>query len=144
MRSTPSAPADPDPADAPRLVGDALALAGDLPGARRGAAWSLDAPGRQLDANLVRLPPHDRIELHSEPDLDVLLMVTAGRGTVVTGAPPHTGEEPLALYPGAVVWLPRGSTRALVADGAGLAYLTVHRRRPGLRIRGPERAAELL
>jgi hypothetical protein len=34
-----------------------------------------------------------------------------------------------------VVWLPHGSTRGVTAGADGLAYLTVHRRRPGMQIR---------
>lgn len=102
--------------------------------ARAGALWRLAEPGRQLDANIVRIPPEGGVETHIEPDLDVLLVVVAGDGTL-DGAP---GPRPLA--PGSVVWLPHGSARSLTAGRDGLSYLTVHRRRPGMRIarRPPE------
>ncbi|MFG1819365.1 hypothetical protein ACGFIF_36780 [Kribbella sp. NPDC049174] len=93
-----------------------------------GARWTLAEPGRQLDANLVHLPAGQRVDTHTEPDLDVVLVVVAGRGTV--GTP--DGEEVLA--DGNIVWLPRGSTRSIAAGYAGLSYLTIHRRRPGLQI----------
>ncbi|MEU0744490.1 hypothetical protein [Streptomyces sp. NPDC006134] len=97
--------------------------------ARAGALWRLAEPGRQLDANVVRIPPKGRVDTHTEPDLDVLLLVVGGSGTL-DGAP-----DPQPLAPGSLVWLPHGSARGLGAGEDGLAYLTVHRRRPGLRIR---------
>jgi len=96
-----------------------------------GAVWRLQEPERQLDANLVRLPADERIELHREPDVDVLLLPLAGGGTLHT----DNGQEP--LVPHALMWLPRGSRRALVAGPEGLAYVTVHRKRAGLSIRVP-------
>jgi quercetin dioxygenase-like cupin family protein len=97
----------------------------------RGALWQLAEQGRELDANLVRLPPVAEVGEHQEDVLDVLLVVVAGSGRVVTGS----GE--LDLTPTTVVWLPRTSRRALAAGPDGLAYVTVHRRRPGLTIKPP-------
>ncbi|MGW1339505.1 hypothetical protein ACWCOV_00520 [Kribbella sp. NPDC002412] len=94
-----------------------------------GARWTLAEPGRQLDANLIHLPAGHRVDTHVEPDLDVVLVVVAGGGTI--GTP--DGEQVLA--DGNVVWLPRGATRNVTAGNDGLSYLTIHRRRPGLQIR---------
>ncbi|WP_327640757.1 hypothetical protein OHB24_20910 [Kribbella sp. NBC_00482] len=94
-----------------------------------GARWALAEPGRQLDANLIHLRVGQRVDTHTEPDLDVVVVVIAGGGTV--GTP--DGEQ--ALADGNVVWLPRGSTRNITAGSSGLSYLTIHRRRPGLQIR---------
>lgn len=58
-------------------------------------------------------------------------MVLAGSGRLTPG----DGGEPLALAPTTATWLPRTSRRSLAAGPDGLAYLTVHRRRPGLAIR---------
>ncbi|MFF2412500.1 cupin domain-containing protein [Streptomyces sp. NPDC058092] len=96
----------------------------------RGALWQLAEQGRELDANLVRLPPGAEVGEHQEDVLDVLLVVIAGSGRVVAG-----GGDVLNLTPTTVVWLPRTSRRALVAGPEGLAYVTVHRRRPGLSIK---------
>ncbi|MEV3872544.1 hypothetical protein [Streptomyces sp. NPDC049906] len=97
-----------------------------------GALWRLAARARQLDANVIRLRPGATVAAHVEPDLDVLVYVTGGGGWLVVD-----GVRQEAL-PGAVVWLPRGTAREIGADGDGLTYLTVHRRRPGLTIRrGP-------
>ncbi|MFF9865730.1 hypothetical protein ACF1G0_09920 [Streptomyces sp. NPDC013953] len=105
----------------------------DAPADRGGALWRLAADGRQLDANVVRLGPDARVAVHVEPDLDVLLYVVDGTGRLDPGDGDGQGERELGA--GAVVWLPRGARRGVVAGAAGLAYLTVHRRRPGLSIR---------
>jgi quercetin dioxygenase-like cupin family protein len=92
--------------------------------------WKLAESGRQLDANLVRLTPGRHIAPHAEPDLDVLLLVVSGDGAL--GAGP--GDRPQSLTTGTLLWLPHGSTRSITAGDDGLTYLTVHRRRPGMRI----------
>jgi quercetin dioxygenase-like cupin family protein len=132
QRGTMTEPSAPQPrllADLDSLI-DAAGAAGAPDAQRSGALWRLEG-ARQLDANLVRLPPNQRVELHREPDVDVLLLALAGHGTV------HTDEGPLALVPHALLWLPRGSQRALEAGPDGLAYLTAHQKRAGLRIRMP-------
>lgn len=95
----------------------------------RGALWRLAEPGRELDANVVRLPPDAGVDEHQEDTLDVLLVVIAGSGTLTAGA------DTLKLAPTTVTWLPRTSRRALAAGPDGLTYLTVHRRRPGLTVK---------
>lgn len=102
----------------------------------RGALWHLAEPGRELDANLVRLAPGAEVGEHQEDVLDVLLVVLAGGGSVRTG-----GRE-TELGPSAALWLPRTSRRALAAGPDGLTYLTVHRRRPGLAVKPPSGAYE--
>ncbi|MCL6292984.1 hypothetical protein PV749_25070 [Streptomyces sp. ID03-2B] len=103
----------------------------------RGALWQLAEPGRELDANLVRLPPDAEVGEHQEDVLDVLLVVLAGAGSVRAG-----GGRVLDLAPSTALWLPRTSRRALAAGPDGLVYLTVHRRRPGLAIKPPSGAYE--
>jgi quercetin dioxygenase-like cupin family protein len=97
--------------------------------AEAGALWRLAEPGRQLDANLVRIPPGGHIDTHTEPDLDVLLYVVSGDGTL------GTAQDRQPLTPGSITWLPHGSARSLTAGKDGMSYLTVHRRRPGMQIR---------
>lgn len=116
----------------PRILGNTGSLAAAEPEAT-GALWRLAEPGRQLDANLVRVPPRGSIDAHAEPDLDVLLLVVSGDGTLGSAAGPHRVE------PGSLVWLPHGSVRSVTAGEGGLAYVTVHRRRPGMRIQGTSR-----
>jgi quercetin dioxygenase-like cupin family protein len=110
-----------------RILADVHALVND-PVVPAGARWTLTEPGRQLDANLIHLPPGHCVDTHTEPDLDVVLVVVAGGGAV------GTPDDPRPLADGNLVWLPRGSTRNITAGQDGLSYLTVHRRRPGLQI----------
>ncbi|MEU0722322.1 hypothetical protein ABZ498_34760 [Streptomyces lavendulocolor] len=100
----------------------------DVPADRSGALWRLAEEGRQLDANVVRLAAGTRVAVHVEPDLDVLLYVVDGTGRLDTAE----GGQPVEA--GCLVWLPHGSRRGMAAGPEGLAYLTVHRRRPGLSI----------
>jgi quercetin dioxygenase-like cupin family protein len=119
---------DEPPTPAPRvLCDDARALA-VRPDAPSGVLWKLAESGRQLDANVVRLPPGGTVDTHAEPDLDVLVFVVSGAGTI------HGVDGPQHLAAGALLWLPHGSLRSLAAGDDGLSYLTVHRRRPGMRI----------
>lgn len=120
-----TSPSDEDPL--PRILCDTAALAA-AGGTSAGALWRLAESGRQLDANVVHLPPGHRVDTHREPDLDVLLLVLAGHGTLTAPDGPHP------LPAGTLTWLPHGSTRSLAAGTEGLTYLTVHRRRPGMRI----------
>ncbi|KAA6200977.1 hypothetical protein F2B00_17300, partial [Streptomyces parvus] len=65
---------------APRVlavIDDLLSAA--APG-ERGALWHLAESGRELDANLVRLPPGAEVGEHQEDVLDVLLVVLEGAG----------------------------------------------------------------
>jgi uncharacterized protein (DUF2249 family)/quercetin dioxygenase-like cupin family protein len=93
-----------------------------------GAIWRLELNDRQLDANIIHLPPAGQIGAHDGPDLDVLMLILAGDGIVGTDGPD------VALNVGALVWLPRLSRRSITAGSAGLNYLTVHPRRPALTI----------
>lgn len=115
--------------DLPRVLCDAQALATDeLTGDAAGAVWKLTVAQRHLDANIIHLQPDTGIESHTGPDLDVLMHVLAGAGHL-------TNElEDIPLKQGALVWLPRQSRRSITAGPAGLSYLTVHPRRPGLSI----------
>lgn len=115
--------------DAPRVLYDMQALIADNRTATTGVVWRLAEAGRQLDANVLNLPAGTRIDTHAEPDLDVLVVVVAGSGTLTTDS------ASLPLTPGSVVWLPHSSTRSLTAAAGGLSYLTTHRRRPGMQIR---------
>ncbi|MFI6662260.1 cupin domain-containing protein [Streptomyces sp. NPDC050523] len=130
---TPGDEADEGP-DEPtaRILCDTAALAAAAP-SEATVAWKLTESGRQLDANVVRLTPGRQVAPHAEPDLDVLLLVVSGDGTL--GTPEADEQQPLT--PGALVWLPHGSTRSITAGDDGLAYLTVHRRRPGMQIGRP-------
>lgn len=113
----------------PQILCDTSAFVGAAAsGDPAGAVWRLGMSQRQLDANVVTLGPDERIAAHAEPRLDVLLLVLGGGGSLATEVATHE------VSPGALVWLPHGSRREVTAGTAGLTYLTVHTRRPGLSI----------
>ena len=91
-----------------------------------GAVWRLEARERDLDSNVIALPAGGRIDSHAGPDLDVLIHVLSGDGSLTT----ETGT--VELLPGSLLWLPRRSRRQFTAGPDGLRYLTVHRRRQAL------------
>lgn len=94
----------------------------------RGAVWSITGADRELDANLIRLPPGEAIDVHVGAEVDVLIHVVTGAGFLVL----PEAEQPLRV--GDVALLPRRSERGFRAGPEGLEYLTVHRRRQALRI----------
>ncbi|MFK4540943.1 quercetin dioxygenase-like cupin family protein [Streptomyces tendae] len=128
---------DPAGPPLPRVLCDTARLLSPGGDAPAGALWKLAEPGRQLDANVVRLPAGGRVDTHTEPDLDVLLLVLDGAARLESADGGH------ALRTGVLTWLPHGSTRAVLAGPDGVTYLTVHRRRPGMRIQPPEAADRL-
>ncbi|HEY7010804.1 MAG TPA: DUF2249 domain-containing protein [Jatrophihabitantaceae bacterium] len=116
-------------APAPRVLCDVPAvLAGDAAADAAGAVWNLPVADRQLDANVIRLTPGGGVDEHVGPDLDVLMYVLAGSGQLATQ------RAPVQIAAGSLIWLPRRSRRAIHAGPDGLAYLTVHPRRPALSI----------
>ncbi|GAA2885846.1 hypothetical protein [Streptomyces mexicanus] len=119
---------EPEGAAVTRMLCDVRSLTGEIPQSV-GVLWKLAESGRQLDANLVRLPAGEHIGTHAEPDLDVLILVVTGDGVM------DSPEGMLPLVEGVLLWLPHGSTRSITAGPQGLAYVTVHRRRPGMQIR---------
>jgi len=112
----------------PRVLCNTTALETAEPDAA-GAIWNLDPRDRQLDANVISLRPGGSIASHVGPDLDVLMVVLAGSGELTMA-----GDASSSLTTGDIVWLPRRSERAIGAGASGLRYLTVHTRRPALRI----------
>ncbi|MFD4006845.1 cupin domain-containing protein [Brachybacterium paraconglomeratum] len=97
---------------------------------RRGAVWSIAVPERDLDSNLIRLPAGEEIPAHIGAEVDTLVHVVRGEGVLTT----EDGEEPLRA--GDVALLPRRTVRGFRAGEDGLEYLTVHRRRRSLTIKG--------
>ncbi|MFE0101059.1 cupin domain-containing protein [Streptomyces sp. NPDC059009] len=113
------------------LAARAAELADPAEQARGGALWRLPDRGRQLDANVLRLPPDASVAEHVESDVDVILVVAEGGGHL------DDGTRRRELTPGTVVWLPRTARRALSAGPHGLTYVSVHQRRAGMAIGGP-------
>jgi uncharacterized protein (DUF2249 family)/quercetin dioxygenase-like cupin family protein len=91
-----------------------------------GAVWKLQVRDRDLDSNIIALPPGGGIDAHTGPDLDVLIHVLAGAGQLET----ELGS--VELTAGALLLLPRRSRRQITAGPEGLRYLTVHQRRQAL------------
>jgi len=111
----------------PRVLVDTTTITADPATADvTGAAWKLQIRERDLDSNIIALPPGGTIDSHAGPDLDVLVHVLAGSGRLVTEL--HT----IDLTPGVLLWLPRRSRRQVSAGDHGLRYLTVHQRREAL------------
>jgi quercetin dioxygenase-like cupin family protein len=100
-----------------------LAAAGDRPG----ALWRLD--GEDLQANLIWLGLGDRIQPHRNDEVEVLMVVVAGQGELTLDGRVHS------LAPMALVHVPKGTVRAVVAVGGPLAYRsTAARRSAGLQV----------
>ena len=111
----------------PRLLYDTSVVeAGD--GNASGATWKLQLRERDLDSNIIRLPPDGCIDAHDGPDIDVIIHVLGGTGRL------DTELETVSLKAGALVWLPRHSRREFTAGPEGLSYLTVHQRRKALAL----------
>jgi len=122
----------------PRILLDTtdLAVAAGAPDAA-GAVWKLQVRERDLDSNIVALPAGDTIDMHTGPDLDVLIHVVAGSGRLTTE------RNTVDLQPGVLLWLPRRSRRQFVAGSNGMMYLTVHQRRQALTLRSRDTAERL-
>lgn len=88
-----------------------------------GAVWKLQIRERDLDSNLIALPPDGGIGAHNGADVDVLIHVLSGDGRLIV----EQGQ--IELRPGSVLWLPKFSRREFKAGPQGLRYLTVHRHR---------------
>jgi uncharacterized protein (DUF2249 family) len=111
----------------PRVVLDVAEVAGTE--AESGSVWQLPTQQRDLDANVIALAPGGEIREHTGPNLDVLIHILDGAGTLET----ETGT--IDLSPGQIVWLPRLSRRRFTADAEnGLKYFSVHQRKQGLTI----------
>lgn len=95
-----------------------------------GAVWSLPHGG-DLDANLVRLAPGDEIARHVNTDVDVLVFVQSGTGELTIDDDLHP------LHGDVLALVPRDAHRSIAAGPRGLTYLSIHRRRSPLGIRGP-------
>lgn len=125
MSSTATEPSRAE--ELPRELVNTADLSGDhADPTARGAVWKLQVRRRDLDSNVIAVPPDGRIEAHLGPDLDVLVHVLAGSGQL------DTEGGAVEMTPGALIWLPRRSRRAIHAGPEGLRYLTVHQRRQAL------------
>ncbi|MGH9065947.1 MAG: cupin domain-containing protein [Acidimicrobiales bacterium] len=93
-----------------------------------GVLWTLDGSS-ELNVNLVRLDPGAEVGEHVNAEVEVVLAVLEGSGQVVVDGIAHP------LGPASLAFLPRGARRAIRAGEGSLVYLSIHRRREGLRVR---------
>lgn len=91
-----------------------------------GPLWGLES--EELNATLLEWEPGTGTPEHVNAERDVFLYVVEGSGTLFLDGI----ERPLAEGDALVV--EKGRRRRLVAGPEGIRYLTVHRRRGGLRI----------
>lgn len=102
---------------------DLVALA-QVPAAH-GPAWSRRS--EDLDVNLVVFDAGDGVAEHRNDLVDVLIVGVVGAGVVTIDGETH----PLAA--GQAILVPKGALRGTRAGAERFAYLTCHRRRPGLQ-----------
>ncbi|HEV2060374.1 MAG TPA: cupin domain-containing protein [Solirubrobacteraceae bacterium] len=95
-----------------------------MPGS--GPLWGMASA--DLNATLLSWPSGHEVPEHVNEELDVLIVVLTGRGTVMIDGRPHD------LGPGSAILVPRGVRRRIVASDSGVRYLSIHRRRGPLQI----------
>lgn len=78
--------------------------------------------------NLVRLEPGHMLPAHTNHDVDVVIVVLAGAGTLVVG------DRTSAIHSLVVAHVPRGVRRHVAAGPDGLVWVTVHVRRGPLTL----------
>lgn len=86
--------------------------------------WTPDMD--DLHLNLVHLRESEEIGEHVNASLDVVLTCLDGSGTLVIDG------DPVALVPGSIAVIGKGSSRGVIAGPHGMRYSTCHARRGGL------------
>ena len=112
----------PDQSSDDGIVSNLVAVAASVTG--RGAVWTRES--LDLNVNLVVFRAGEGVEEHVNAEVDVLMIGVAGEGIVFMDGVPHS------LPPGSAVLVPKGARRGTRAMGGRFAYLTCHRRRPGM------------
>jgi len=97
----------------------------------RGPVWG--AASDDLNATIVVWPPGEGPAEHVNDSRDVLYVVLEGAARLVVDGETHE------LQTGDALIVEKRRSRALVAGGEGVRYLTAHVRRGGLQIRRPAR-----
>lgn len=99
----------------------------DLAGlAGEGPLWGTASD--DLNVTLLCWPPGHVVGEHVNAELDVLLVVLAGTGTV------RVDGRDSDVAAGQALLVPKGCSRSIRARAGGLRYLSVHRRRSALQI----------
>ncbi len=100
-----------------------------------GTIWALKESD-DLNANLLRFPTGRGVAEHVNDEVDVLLLGVSGSGVVAI-----EGDEQ-ALSSGTLLFVPKSVRRSIWSASEDFAYLSIHRRRGGLRIGRRERRVE--
>jgi mannose-6-phosphate isomerase-like protein (cupin superfamily) len=106
----------------PPIVGLAERLAADH--GSDGPVYSVTST--DLNVNLVRFDGGRGVPAHINETLDVLLLAVSGEGLL------EIDGELRPFSAGQLCLVPAGARRAIRSAGGPFAYLTCHRRRPGL------------
>ena len=93
----------------------------------RGPVWG--AASEDLNATKLVWPAGEQVAEHVA-DRDVVYVVLEGSARLTVGGTTHE------LSAGEVLIVDKGKPRSLVAGADGVEYVTAHRRREGLQIRG--------
>lgn len=110
---------------APRVLANTTQLASSA-AELNGALWKLEPTERDLDANIIGLGAGEEIGEHTGADLDVLIHVFQGSGTLYAEA------STVQLQLGDVTYLPARSRRRILAGPDGIKYFSVHQRKKTL------------
>lgn len=89
-----------------------------------GPQWSHEC--EDLDMTLLSWEQGHRIELHTNNEVDVVLIGIEGSGIVTVDAAAHE------LRSGVAMLIPKGCLREVESTSARFSYLSVHKRRRGL------------
>lgn len=93
-------------------------------GAEPGPVWSHQSD--DLHVNLLVFAAGDGVAEHTNDELDVLVLGVDGTGSIEVDGQRHRCQ------PGQAIVIPKGARRSTRAVSQQFAYLTCHRRRPGL------------
>ena len=96
------------------------AFAGEGPGAVFGKQLA------DLNATLVAWPLGHIIPPHVNEEVDVVMVVFAGKGGAVVN------KVEFDLQPGSILVIPKGVERSIISRSNDFRYLNVHARRKGL------------
>jgi quercetin dioxygenase-like cupin family protein len=97
-----------------------------LGGDADGPVWGIGS--EDLNVTLLAWAAGTELPEHVNDEVDVLLVVVAGAGTVTVDGRPEVLTAPAARV------IPKGARRLIAAGPGGLRYLSVHRRRGLLQI----------
>ena len=90
----------------------------------QGVAWAFRSD--DLDANLLVFPRGEGVTLHSNTEVDVLLIGVGGHGIVEIEGTEHE------LRVGQLLIVPKRAHRAIRSLSDPFTYVSIHRRRTGL------------